>query len=64
MRKIGAINPRDQTVLLQPLLCEKETTPAKPPSARLSRLNRYWLPPKRRRRDRGFGWSMRFADMP
>jgi len=38
MRKIGAINPRDQTVLLQPLLCEKETNPAKPLSARLSRL--------------------------
>lgn len=38
MRKIGAINPRGQAVLLQPLLCEKEVNPAKPPSARLSRL--------------------------
>jgi len=38
MRKIGAINPRDQTVLLQQLLCEKETNSTNLPSARLSRI--------------------------
>lgn len=38
MRKIGAMNPGDQAALPQPLLCEKETNPAKPASARLSRL--------------------------